>query len=180
MKTKHKPISRREIIQYIIVFIAVGSSLLYLSHYFWNNPTPISGYDSKTYTEEEAINMYNNTREKFKSVAEIILSNDSFFQNVYYREDTEGATSSAGAVIFPDDFMKKYFSQEDWDKISEFFVNTGPDYIVRYEDSVIAIFYGHISFYYFGGDKVDLNYYGRFQSSFTQIEGNWYLGGENE
>jgi hypothetical protein len=151
-----------------------------LSIWNGNHLTPIS--NKKPYTEEDAMNMYNDNKDEFGDIAQIILANDLFFENEYYRESSEGATSnSVAAIPFYSNETKKYFSQEEWHEISEFFNNTEPYEIARYENSVIVFDYLdknnrtiYISFFHFG-NYTDFIYRTQFYSNVLNLGNDWYF-----
>jgi hypothetical protein len=131
----------------------------------------------KVYTHDEALNMFNDNRKESDEIAKILLSNDSFWQNVKDKE-----TGTVADIYFIDSQVKQYFSQEEWNKISKFFNNTRPYEISRTGDSVIAFDYRtsdntqNISFYYFGKAETDRTYYGQLYLHFDQIDDHWYVG----
>jgi len=136
---------------------------------------------SKTYTKDEALSMFNGNRLEFDSIAQIVTSNKSFFENEY--ETKGGAGTSNGAQI--SSFFskaKQYFSQDDWDKISKFLSQTSPYMLVQNSNSILEFDYynqnhtGIIAFYYFGEDNPNVTQYSQMFANFDKLDDNWYMG----
>ncbi|EHI97933.1 hypothetical protein CDLVIII_1232 [Clostridium sp. DL-VIII] len=131
----------------------------------------------KVYTKDEALNMFDDERKEFDEIAKILLSNESFWQNVKDKE-----TGTVADMYFLDGEEKKYFSKEEWDKINKFFNNTRPYSISRRGDSVIIFDYRtsdkqkNIGIYYFSNAQTDRAYYSQMYLHFDNIDDHWYVG----
>jgi hypothetical protein len=131
----------------------------------------------KVYTKDEALNMFDDERKEFDEIVKILLSNESFWENVKDKE-----TERVADMYFLDGQEKKYFSQEEWDKIKNFFNNTRPYSISRFSDSVIIFDYRttnnqqNICIYYFSNDQTDRTYYSQRYLHFDHIDDQWYVG----
>jgi hypothetical protein len=166
---------KKVLVIFLIIFLVISLlTILLLNDNDSRNQ--ISG-KPKVYTKDEALNMFDDKRKEFDEISKIFLSNESFWQNVKDKE-----TGTVADMYFLDGQKKKYFSQEEWDKINKFFNNTRPYGISRSGDSVIHFEYRTsdkiqiIGFYYFANANTDKTYYSQGYLHFDQIDDHWYVG----
>lgn len=129
------------------------------------------------YTQEEVLEVYNNNKNDFIEMCHILISNGDFYDNRNVN------SSSYSAIFHFNDKPKKFFKEEDWLIISNFFVKTKPYEISLRNEKVVQFVYidnqkeGSFSFYYFEDSNIgELSYYSQEYNKFNQIDDNWYWG----
>ena len=131
----------------------------------------------KYYSAEELEDVFLSNEEQFSEMAKIMLDNDDF----YMEKEARDGDGDARVIANQD---KQYFSEEEWEKIEEFFKNIAPLDVTRYQGFIIGFHFpmndeGYTStLYYFshGTYMLEFDYHESHADSFKEIKEKWWIG----
>ena len=155
--------------------------LLLLIYFLTSCSRLISINEPFSYKVDDLKSLFQENRDDFQEIAQIFLDNDEFWE--------KGKIDRHSVCVnCYDESPKQYFSSENWEKVSQFFKNTKPTGITRYQYDIICFDYNdenltgrRLSFYYCIDPKnVDLSYHAGKYEEFTKMGDGWYFGDDTE
>lgn len=114
--------------------------------------------DPQAYSKDELVELFHQEQELFMHVAQILLSNDDFYEKNITNPNTATISGS-------DNSAQVYFSEAEWNEIVHLFTTIKPAAITRYGNYEIA-------FYFPNGENqcADLLYFPTLDTDPDQVE----------
>ena len=107
----------------ISIAISVTAGAKVLSVIETNRKARRIDWDSNSYTRDELETIYNENKEAFRAVAEIVKENEAFREKINEVGDVEGP------ICYP--HQSKYFTEQEWSEITSLYTKVKPYMIMR-------------------------------------------------